>query len=58
MQLLKGKEVAEAIKKDILYNRMFSTKTMVLIVNESSAPSVSYSKTLIKLASELEIPTK
>ena len=58
MQLLKGKEVAEAIKKDILYNRMFSTKTMVLIVNESSAPSVSYSKTLIKLAGELEIPTK
>ena len=58
MQLLKGKEVAEAIKKDILYNRMFSTKTLMLIVNESSAPSVSYSKTLIKLAGELEIPTK
>jgi methylenetetrahydrofolate dehydrogenase (NADP+)/methenyltetrahydrofolate cyclohydrolase len=50
--------VAEAIKKEAINNRMFSTKTMVLIVNEDSSPSVAYSKTLVKLASELEIPTK
>ena len=58
MQLLKGKDVAEAIKNDIINNRMCSTKTLMLIVNEGSSPSLAYSKTLIKLAGELEIPTK
>lgn len=57
MQILYGKPVAEELRKKCDTSN-FLFKKMVFIVNKNEQPSVTYSKTLVKLAESLEIPTK
>ena len=57
MQILYGKPVAEELRKNCDPSN-FLFKKMVFIVNKNEQPSVTYSKTLVKLAESLEIPTK